>query len=221
MRRGANPIYYNIPIDEPEGPLHEVISTFRLLQPLDITGEPSHLILIPPVEETKRVLQYIHSVTPNPNLVALHISSRKEENRWPVDSFIELGNELMKRHNVTPLILWAPGGSKNPMHPGDDEKAKEIADRMTLRPILYKTTSLKGLIAAISVCKLTICCDGGAMHIAAALKKPIVAIWGSTDRQRWAPWKTKHIILQKGMRADEVTVGEVLAAFKELWDDVR
>ena len=154
-------------------------------------------------------------------MVAMHISSRKENNRWPAERFIELGNELIKKYNVTPLLLWAPGSSKNPRHPGDDEKAAEIAKGMVSTPFLYKTTKLKELIAAISACKLVVCCDGGAMHIAAALGKPILSIWGSTDKRRWSPWKVENIILQKGLRADKVAVEEVVAAFAKLLGGLR
>lgn len=31
-------------------------------------------------------------------------------------------------------------------------------------------TTLRELIAALSICKMVICCDGGAMHIAATLR---------------------------------------------------
>ncbi|MBI3755490.1 MAG: glycosyltransferase family 9 protein [Deltaproteobacteria bacterium] len=156
-----------------------------------------------------------------PNFIAIHISSRKENNRWPAERFIELGNELIKKYNVTPLILWAPGSSKNPRHPGDDARAAEIAKNMVSTPFLYKTTKLKELIAAISVCKLVVCCDGGAMHIAAALGKPIISIWGSTDKRRWSPWKVENIILQKGMNAAEVNTEEATAAFAALWKEAH
>ena len=221
VRSGDRSISYNIPINEPTEPLHEVIATFRLLEPFGIDGEPSRLVLLPSADEKEKVLKFLFphptSHIPHPNLIAIHISSRKENNRWQVDKFVELGNMLIKKYNILPMILWAPGSSKNPFHPGDDEKAEAIAKRMFIKPALYKTVNLKELIAAISMCKLVICCDGGAMHIAAALGKPIVTIWGSTDRRRWAPWKTENIILQKGHTADEVSVEEAIGAFETLW----
>lgn len=212
------PFFYNLPIPEPSEPIHEVVSSFRLLEPLGITGEPPGLVLMPSAREAEKAMQYLkhYGLTHN-NIVAVHISSRKENNRWPAEGFIELGNELIEKYNVLPLLLWAPGSSKNSKHPGDDEKAFEIATGMVSVPVLYKTTKLKELIAVISLCKLVICCDGGAMHIAAALGKPILTMWGSTDKKRWLPWKVENIILQKGRNAADVNVEEVLAAFAKLW----
>lgn len=242
VRSGDRSISYNIPISEPRAPIHEVVATFKLLEPLGIDGEPSRLVLLPSADEKEKILKFLfphltpdtsiggqashprykHSGAgiPPSHLVAMHISSRKKNNRWPADRFIELGNELIKRYNILPLILWAPGSSKNPFHPGDDEKAEVIADKMR-GAVLYKTTRIRELIAAISLCGLVICCDGGAMHIAAALGKPILTVWGSTDRSRWAPWQVDNIILQKGKRADEVTAEEAVAAFEKMWDSLR
>lgn len=225
VRFGDRSISYNIPISELREPIHEVVAAFKLLEPLGISGEPPKLVLMPSVDEEKKVLHFLFP-TPNSeaqthNFIAMHISSRKENNRWPAYRFIELGNELIKTYNVIPLLLWAPGSSKNPRHPGDDEKAAEIAKGMVSAPVLYKTIKLKELIAAISVCKLVICCDGGAMHIAAALGKPMLTIWGSTDKRRWSPWKVENIILQKGKNADEVNVEEVVAAFATLWKEAH
>jgi len=224
VRSGDRSISYNIPISEPREPIHEVVATFKLLEPLGISGEPSNLVLLPSADEKEKILKFLFphptSHIPPPVFVAMHISSRKENNRWPTDRFIELGNELIKRYNIMPLILWAPGSSKNPFHPGDDEKAEAIADKMR-GAVLYKTTRLRELIAAISLCRLVICCDGGAMHIAAALGKPILTVWGSTDKRRWIPWQVDNMILQKGKRADEVTIGEALSAFEKLWKNLR
>ena len=225
VKSGSSSIFYNIPINEPREPIHEVVATFKLLEPLIISDEPSKLVLVPSANEKEKALKSLlphpTSDPPPPVFVAMHISSRKENNRWPLDRFVALGNELIKKYNITPLILWAPGSSKNPYHPGDDEKAEEIVRKMIARPIIYKTTSLRELVAAVSICKMIVCCDGGAMHIAAALGKPTVTIWGSTDKRRWAPWKVDHIILQKGNRADEISVAEAMDGFDTLWRVIK
>jgi len=225
---------YNLPVFEPKETLHEVVAAFRLLEPLGIYGEPSSLVLLPSADEKEKVLKFLFTHHASPpiqtfggrritlnSLIAMHISSRRKENRWGAERFIELGNRLIEKYDVLPLILWSPGDSANPFHPGDDEKAVEIYEGMRQKPILYKTKRVKELIAAIDLCKIVICCDGGGMHIAAALGKPIVAIWGSTDKQRWAPWGVRHIILQEGMRADDVTVDDVIKAFEAIWEEVH
>jgi ADP-heptose:LPS heptosyltransferase len=51
-------------------------------------------------------------------------------------------------------------------------------------------------MAALSLADRVICPDGGAMHIAAALGKPIVALFGDSPAERWGPWSITHRIVQ-------------------------
>jgi heptosyltransferase-3 len=39
--------------------------------------------------------------------------------------------------------------------------------------------------------------DGGAMHIAAALNRPIVALFGDSNPKKWRPWGVRHIVMQE------------------------
>ncbi len=206
--------FYNIPLYEPEVPLHEVERVFNLLSQLGINGSPSSLKVFPSEDEVKKVRDLLDSSSGNNKkyLIAFHISSRRPENRWPADSFIELARLIAIRYDASILLLWSPGSEKNPYHPGDDEKAEIIINSMKTNMVAYKTTQLKELIAALSLADIVVCCDGGAMHIAAALKKPIVTIWGFTNPDRWRPWGTSYIILKNGMDASMVSVNDVIAA---------
>jgi heptosyltransferase III len=114
------------------------------------------------------------------------------------------------------LVLWAPGDASNPYHPGDDLEARKIEDALQDRAIAYRTDSLPQLIAAMHACKAVVCGDGGAMHIAAALQRPMVAVFGSSTASRWRPWGTKCELLQKGLKADDNTVEEVCHGYGRL-----
>ncbi len=111
------------------------------------------------------------------------------------------------------MLLWSPGSEKNPYHPGDDEKAEVIANSIKTGIIACKTTQLIELIAALSLADIVVCSDGGAMHIAAALDKPIVTIWGSTNPAIWRPWGVKHMILQdESRKVENISTEAVLNA---------
>jgi len=211
--------FYNMPMFEPEKTLHEVENTYNLLSPLGINGVPSSLRAFPMDDEAEKIRNSLNmsgSKKETP-LIAFHISSRRPENRWPAEKFIELGNLISNHSHAAILLLWSPGSEKNVYHPGDDEKAEIIKQSIKPEPIVYKTTRLRELIAALSLSSLVVCCDGGAMHIAAALKKPVVTIWGSTNPDKWAPWRTEHIILKNGRDASMVPVDDVFAAVNTLF----
>jgi len=83
--------------------------------------------------------------------------------------------------------------------------------------LAYRTTRLRELIAVLSFAEVVVCSDGGAMHIAAGLQKPIVSIWGSTNRTSWKPWGVRNIILQdKSNNAADVSVENVSRAIREI-----
>ena len=210
--------FYNMPLYESEKTLHEVEKAYALLSPLGITGKPSELRIFPETREVNKVKDFLSSsgFLKEKPVIAFHISSRRPENRWPAQRFIELANLISANYAAAILLLWSPGSEKNVYHPGDDEKAEIVKNSLKPKPAAYKTTSLRELIAALSVSSLVVCCDGGAMHIAAALGKPIVTIWGSTNPDSWAPWGTRHIILKKNRNAADISVEDAFTAVSNL-----
>jgi ADP-heptose:LPS heptosyltransferase len=77
---------------------------------------------------------------------------------------------------------------------------------------------LRELAALLAQCRLCVCCDGGAMHVAAAVGTPTVAIFGAADPRRWAPWGPRHRVLWQDGIAEAVTLAEARAALAEVWD---
>ena len=209
--------WYTSPLIEPDGPFHEVERTMHLLSPLGVDGV-QQLRIFPSLAAVRHFCSFADSSgglgTP---CVAMHISSRKPENRWPAENFISLGREWVKQYGTRILLLWSPGSEKNVYHPGDDEKAHIIADALGRDVIAYQTTQLSELIAALSAADIVVCGDGGAMHLAAGLGKPIAAIWGSTNSDRWRPFGVPHVVLaDKSRKAENVDVSSVFNAVKGL-----
>ena len=62
------------------------------------------------------------------------------------------------------------------------------------------TEELAELIAGLSLCEAVICSDGGAMHLAAGLGKPILCLFGQSDATRWHPWGVPYELLQAESR---------------------
>lgn len=213
--------FYNYAKIDSKNSLHEVERVFNLLEPLGIKGKPGKLKIYPSQFEIQNLKIFLEKISnKNKPLIAFHISSRKPENRWSSENFIDLARLIFNNYDVNILLLWSPGSKDNPFHPGDDEKAKIIIKNLP-EIIPYKTINLKQLIAALNMASVVVCLDGGAMHIAAALGKPIVTIWGSTDPNRWRPWGVKHIILQDAnKKAENVKVIDVFEATSTFIEDL-
>jgi ADP-heptose:LPS heptosyltransferase len=189
----------------PEDHRHEVERTYALGEALGVTGTPGPMRVSPDPKIQEEIRRRIGSGP----FVAVHISARRPAQRWPVERYSQLLKELKKQSGV--LLLWAPGAHNDPRHPGDDELARSlVGEGITPLP----TPDLATLIGALSLADRVICPDGGAMHIAAALGKPIVALFGDSPVERWRPWSVPHRIAvpSSGNLAD-LSVREVLRAY--------
>lgn len=212
----------DLPIQHGDGSqLHETEDMFRLLEPLGITGEIPCLTVVADadlVAHLRRQLSANVAVGEGP-LIALHISARKERQRWPVERFAQLAQQLHARYSARFLVFWSPGDEYNPFHPGDDGKAARLLDMMAGLPVVpMPTEHLSDLLAGLSLCNAAILSDGGAMHVAAGLGKPLVCFFGNSSPKRWYPWGVSYELLQKtSHEVMDITVDEASDAFARLW----
>jgi ADP-heptose:LPS heptosyltransferase len=198
-------------------PLHEVEDIHRLLHLLGIDGTPGPLTVMAPDAESRHAQSQLAALGQGP-VIGLHISARKVLQRWPKERFVALAQELHRHHGARLMLFWSPGSETNPLHPGDDEKAAWIVERTRDLPLLpFPTQRLIELMGGLAACDFVICSDGGAMHIAAGLGKPIVCFFGNSDAARWHPWGVPYELLQTDSHdVNDITVDAALAAFERL-----
>jgi ADP-heptose:LPS heptosyltransferase len=169
------------------------------------------------VEKIKSAMPHDWSGHAGP-VIALHLSARKPSQRWPAGRFAELASSLHERLGAKILLFWSPGSADNATHPGDDEKAREVLAAtagMPVHPVV--TERLEDLIAALSLCEGMVCSDGGAMHLAAALDKPMVCLFGDSDPEHWGPWKVPSVVLHPASReVTDISVEEVSTSLVNL-----
>lgn len=187
--------------------LHAAEDVFRLGVPLGIGGAPGPCVLAADAAEAARFRATLASAGRGRRAVAVHVSARRVRQRWPVERFADLLGRLGAETEVLPVLMWAPGPADDPRHPGDDDKAAAILARLPEGAALpWPTRSLAELGGALSACTLMICADGGAMHVAAGLGVPAVALFGDSPRARWHPWGVPHAVLD-GPDGDVAGIG--------------
>jgi heptosyltransferase III len=190
--------------------LHEVERVFELGQSFGVRGKPGPMRIFP---DPARRAELEGRLGKGP-YVALHISARRPAQQWPLERYAALANALASEARV--LLLWAPGSRDNPRHPGDDEAADEVR-RAVPAAIPLPTPDLATLVAALSLADRVVCPDGGAMHLAAALGKPVVALFGDSPVERWRPWGVAHKVVRPASRnLADLTLEPVLEACAEL-----
>ena len=81
---------------------------------------------------------------------------------------------------------------------GSDDDYRENLDIYRLcesKPIILKAKSLEETAAIFDAASLIVSIDSMAIHLASALNKKTIAIFGPTNERNWAPWKVKHKII--------------------------
>ena len=108
--------------------------------------------------------------------------------RWDPASFASLIRDLQKSHSLQPILL---GG------PGDVEACKAVAQSLgsSVTDLSGKTTTLE-LAHWLAHARLILCHDSGPMHLAAFLRKPAVAIFGSTEPAWTGPLGTSVTVVR-------------------------
>jgi heptosyltransferase II len=106
--------------------------------------------------------------------------------RWPASYFAEIAQRLQRQG----YAIWLIGSAKD----------KEVSDKIIALGNsgccnLCGSTDLTDAIALLSCAQLVISNDSGLMHLAAALDRPLLALFGSSSPQFTPPLSTQaHVI---------------------------
>jgi heptosyltransferase-2 len=100
--------------------------------------------------------------------------------RWPASHFAELARHILHAHPDAQVALLGSGKDK--------EVCDEIAALTPQVRNLAGATALGDAIALIARADAVVTNDSGLLHIASALNRPIVAIYGPTDPEHAPPF---------------------------------
>jgi lipopolysaccharide heptosyltransferase I len=157
-------------------------------------------------------------------LVVIHPMAKWETKQWPPENFSRLISALAKGKSSVVVT----GG------PQDVEPVKEILSRVEEPAAVLNLagkTGLKELAGIFALADLVITPDTGPMHIAAAVKAPLIALFGPTAPWRTGPYGDHNLVIRRDLPCspcfkkkcstlecmNSITVEEVLiAAFERL-----
>jgi len=114
-------------------------------------------------------------------LVLVHpsVSMWGRDKEWPAERFARLAERLSREAGARVLVTWAPD---------EGDRAEEIA-RLSNGAARRapETASLRDLAALLSLADLFVGCDTGVLHLASALGRRAVGLYGPTDPAVYGP----------------------------------
>jgi heptosyltransferase II len=185
-----------IPVPRPgEIPAHEQFYFLELLRRagwLDALPNETSIALRVPEENRRGAGEFLLAEGARPGSLRIAIgagASYGSAKCWPPDRFAEMANRLQVLTGAE-VILFGTSA--------EAAVSSVITAGMHQRPIdLTGKTSIADLPALLSQCHLFIGNDSGAMHVAAAVGLPVVAVFGPTDPLGTAPVTPRCSIVQE------------------------
>jgi heptosyltransferase-3 len=125
------------------------------------------------------------------SIIALHPFSRWHYKEWPIENYIGLINHLSTKYPVH-IAITGPEDEK--------ERASHLVKKAhsDAHSLAGKTT-IGELAGLLKRCSLVIGIDSAAIHIAAAVGTPTVAIFGPSAPINWAPRGRQHKVIFKNL----------------------
>jgi ADP-heptose:LPS heptosyltransferase/glycosyltransferase involved in cell wall biosynthesis len=153
---------------------------------------PAYHLEVPKYLNQKINTRYQSKSGKNKKLIVIHPSSRWKFKEIKPETWAEVIN-YYHRKKFTVII----NGSKS-----DYIYNKIISELTLIKPNLTAFDSLTDSAALIKSAHLVISIDSMTIHLASALKVPIVSIFGPTSEVNWGPWKVPHQIVAMSTKDD-------------------
>ncbi len=175
---------------------HRVEYDLSTLRALGLDPKPGTPAVYVSQAEAQTVEQWLQeaglaSLEEAPLLVLLQPGARYSLKVWPHERYAQLADRLVESFGCRILL-------------GGDQREREIAELVARQARCAPTVvagrfSLMEFAALAKRCALFVGNDGGAMHVAAAVGTPVVALFGPTYPQRWGPRGGPTEVIYKGL----------------------
>jgi heptosyltransferase-1 len=166
----------------------EISRNLHLLRELGIDRSKIRFEFGPIADTEKRHIDHI--LKNDQRFVAICPGGRQVGRRWPAERFAAVARRLRRQG----LGLVAVGTEK------ERALCEEIVTQAGGGIVLAGDTSLRGTIEVLARAQFLLTNDTGPMHLAYAIGKPVVAIFGTRDfAGRWLPYGEGHEVFRAVM----------------------
>ncbi|MCZ7593347.1 MAG: lipopolysaccharide heptosyltransferase II [Kiritimatiellae bacterium] len=166
---------------------HQSLEYYELLgAPPPPADEPEFARLVVPCDVHDTAERLMRSVR-IPLLGVMPGAARGPAKRWPVAHFAAVAKKWVTETRGSVVVMGAGADAS-----AGDAIVAEAGSGVNLAG----KTSMVEWTACVSACDMVVCNDSGGMHLAAALRRPLVAIFGATDPRVTGPLGTNICVVQ-------------------------
>ncbi|MGH7855419.1 MAG: glycosyltransferase family 9 protein [Candidatus Binatia bacterium] len=122
------------------------------------------------------------------SFAVLFVGTRWESKQWFPSQISQCADQLQADYELESVLL----GSR------DDQPVAQEVEALSRSKVtnLVGRTTLREAIGVIQRSRVAVGPDTGLMHIAAALRTPVISLWGATSPQRTGPYGYAELVLQ-------------------------
>ncbi|MEO8166788.1 MAG: glycosyltransferase family 9 protein, partial [bacterium] len=179
---------YNVVVEPRGGVVHNTQFNLDALEAIGVAIQDSNIYFQFADDDAAYVDTFLRAANlENKFLVALNAGGGWYTKRWGLDRFAALGDRIVQTYKAAIVLTWGPG---------------QLADVESIRSMMKEpafippATTLKQLGALLKRSAFVVTNDSGPMHIAAALKVPVLGIYGPTNPTLQGPYGTQHVVVR-------------------------
>lgn len=178
----------------PEHLMHEVERGLDLVGALGMHTHEKELVLRVPIEAQREAESYLaeHRASSHHPLIVVHPGCSMPARTYPWEQYAELINLLVEQLGAFVVI----SGAKNERALVEQVRERVRAGYHACTPGMAGDLDFPAFCALIQRADLAITNNTGPMHIAAAVKTPVIALFALTNPpEQWGPWRVPHRLL--------------------------
>lgn len=187
---------------------------FRLLEAVGISAQDQSLTL-PWFEIHTAPLLKFYSAYPEfrekPLRVVLSPTHRREARRWPLESYAQVADHLVREHGAFVSWVWGPGEE------AEIDKAMSFCKTKTFK---FPPTQFREMAALVANHDLFIGNSNGPSHVAVGVGIHSLQLHGHTFAKSWSPCTDKHVAIQGPVDISQISVASVLEKLKGMLPEV-
>ncbi len=157
-----------------------------------------------PVNETSRgkARNFLASRKILGRLIILHPGSEQPAKRWAPENYSSLIDAIGEDFKDMAIILT--GGER------EHGLLRKILSMSRLSPVIADCLGISELAALLEGASLVIASDTGPLHIASALGRKVIGLYGPTEPGRNGPYGSGSVVIRKSRLVGDITVADVL-----------